>query len=229
MDVCDKFGNIKFDPLIYNTHMAHPHLETKKRLKQKLEYYLKKLKEEKELFDVCRDRSAHRMAVPPLFLRLEDYVGAMDYFLWYDSNFPEDAGFPEFYLAWAMTLFKNNQAQKAEAAVILSYIQNPYLIGLIVQKENPLVCGGLFQIESREWAINAVHFCYLFMTPDFVTWLGGYTLSEAYSSFTGRIDSINKLLDGERDQPLRTNLTDAMSGIWYAHKAIIRQEATSNQ
>ena len=53
----------------------------------------------------CYDDSTGPRYLPPaLYLKQQDFKGAMRYFNWFHKNFDDDAGYPTFLLEWTITL-----------------------------------------------------------------------------------------------------------------------------
>jgi hypothetical protein len=61
---------------------------------------------------------------PVLYLKINDYKGAMRYFRWFDKNFPDDCGFPIFLVEWTITLFKSGKMAEAEKKALQTFIAN---------------------------------------------------------------------------------------------------------
>jgi hypothetical protein len=61
------------------------------------------------------------------FVRLGDYKGGMSYLKWFNRNFPDDGGFPEFLFQSAILLFKTGRLKEAAGAAFSTFCSN--LIG----------------------------------------------------------------------------------------------------
>lgn len=202
-------------------NFKHNFNKSKEDIRLQLEKYLSALHSEIQQTSVCHDKAVVRMKIPILYLLLQKYDEALHYFEWYDKLFPDEAALAEFFFARAVTSHYHNQLDKAKACIILTYIQNPYLIGLVVGKENDMTCNGLFSTESKEWAISALETCRFIQNEKFNKWLQKFTISKEYLSTAERMDAINKLLDDEPESSVRNEMVEAISNIWYKQKAIL--------
>ena len=70
----------------------------------------------------CYDDSRGLRYLPPaLYLKLQDYKGAMRYFNWFHKIFDDDAGYPMFLFEWTITLFKNGKRKEAEKMALKTF------------------------------------------------------------------------------------------------------------
>jgi len=60
------------------------------------------------------DSRGLRYLPPELYLKIQDYSGALKYFNWFNKNFPDDCGYPDFMFEWTITLFYNSKLKDAE-------------------------------------------------------------------------------------------------------------------
>ena len=102
-----------------------------------------KLSAEKRKHGWYHDGQGYRYIIPDLYLQIEDYKGALRYFNWFEKEFEVDSGFPDFNLAWTITLFKNKKYDLAIRKLYTTAFSNTYLIDLIFENK-PL------QIEKSE-------------------------------------------------------------------------------
>jgi hypothetical protein len=67
-----------------------------------------------------------RYLPPQYFLKLADYSGALRYFNWFNKNFPDDIGYPDFLFEWTITLFYCGKLKEAEKMAFNTFLQNAY-------------------------------------------------------------------------------------------------------
>jgi hypothetical protein len=48
------------------------------------------------------------------YVQLGDYAGGLRYTRWFDKNFPDDIGYPDFLFEWTIILFRNAKLKEAE-------------------------------------------------------------------------------------------------------------------
>ncbi|MHA1955106.1 MAG: hypothetical protein ACW96U_14295 [Candidatus Heimdallarchaeaceae archaeon] len=60
-------------------------------------------------------------------IKIQDYKGGLDYTRWFQKNFPDDIGFPEFLFEWSIILFKLGKIEEAERVIIQTFRGNTYL------------------------------------------------------------------------------------------------------
>ena len=49
-----------------------------------------------------------------LYVKLQDWNGGLRYMRWFEKNFPDDIGFPDFLFEWTIILFKKGKLKEAE-------------------------------------------------------------------------------------------------------------------
>lgn len=77
------------------------------RIQLKITKIKKELAADKKRWGGFYDDSRGLRYLPPeLYLKIQDYSGALRYFNWFNKTVPEDSGFPVFLLEWAITFLK---------------------------------------------------------------------------------------------------------------------------
>jgi len=145
----------------------------------------KALADEKRRYGGYDDSRGMRYAPPELYVKIQDFKGALVYYRWFDKNFPDDSGEPIFLFYWSLTLFKNNKLKEAELKAIKTFCTNTYLIDQYLGR--PLHPFDV--IQNAEWhKLQAVE---AFPTaaqrqgfPDFTEWLLQFVQSERYQAIT---------------------------------------------
>ncbi len=107
----------------------------KNRIKKKIANIKKALAADKKHWGgFYHDGGGLRYAQPELYIKLHDYTGALRYFNWFDKNFPNDAGTPQFLFEYALILFKTNRIEKAEIKILETHMSNQYLIDYFLNR-----------------------------------------------------------------------------------------------
>ncbi len=84
------------------------------RIKKKIRSCRAQLSAEKRKYGAYDDSRGIRYIIPELYLKLEDYKGCLRYFNWFQKEFIDDCGFPDFLLQWTFVLFQNKKYDFAE-------------------------------------------------------------------------------------------------------------------
>ena len=61
---------------------------------------------EKRKFGAYDDSRGLRYLPLEYYIKLQDYKGGLTYTRWFQKNFPDDIGFPDFLFEWTIILFK---------------------------------------------------------------------------------------------------------------------------
>ncbi|MFA5259827.1 MAG: hypothetical protein WC450_01205, partial [Candidatus Omnitrophota bacterium] len=86
--------------------------------RKKIEQIRKTLVAEKKKFGCFDDSRGLRYLPLELYIRIGDYSGGLTYCRWFDKNFPDDCGFPDFLFEWTIILFMNGKLKKAETKAL---------------------------------------------------------------------------------------------------------------
>src|SRR5659263_262040 len=121
------------------------------------------------------DGSGIRYMCPELYLKIRDFKGALNYFRWFAKNFPDDICYGEFYVEWAITLFKLGRLEEAGLKVVEGYncystIWNKFLGKKLIKEDD--------NVDSQLKAWQAVQVLNYSAADadwsDFGVWLEGY-------------------------------------------------------
>jgi len=155
------------------------------------------------------DSQGLRYLPPELYLKLEDYTGALRYFNWFEKNFPDDEAFPVFLFEWTVTLFKTNRLQKAATKAFETYCSNIYLLAYFLQHElpNPDIK------YSSNWSSPELtkHLPYKKEQnnlTDFTDWLEEVVASQRFKDFSQQYIDIQIQLKEESPGPKRSALVE---------------------
>ncbi len=81
---------------------------------------------ERARFGGYDDSAGRRYTILNLYVSIGDYKGAANYLRWFFKNFPDDAGFPFFWVEACITYFYNNKLDQARSMAFKAFVANPY-------------------------------------------------------------------------------------------------------
>jgi hypothetical protein len=81
---------------------------------------------ERARFGFFDDSAGSRYTILNLYISIADYKGAAVYLSWFFKNFPDDTGFPFFWVEVCMTYFYNNKVDQARSMAFKAFVANPY-------------------------------------------------------------------------------------------------------
>ena len=182
-------------------------------LRQKLtaEVELEKLKKllaaDKRRHGVYDDSRGLRYRSPSLYIQIEDYAGGLKYLKWFEKNFPDDTGMPDFLFEWAVLLFKNNKQKAAEGKLYQTFFSNTYLLDAFLGKP----VDPVDKWEGSNWESPAyTQFLeYSRDEPtlaDFTLCLEDWMNTDEFKKTRDQYITLHKKLKYERDQELRSYL-----------------------
>lgn len=132
------------------------------------------------------DSRGLRYLPPELYLRIQDYSGALRYFNWFHKNFPDDSGYPVFLFEWAITLFKKGKIKEAKAKTIQTDRANSWIIPAFLQVENSRPPAKMFSnwqtvdiAEEMGYSKNDAELA------DFAEWLSDFVRSAEFTGLRG--------------------------------------------
>jgi hypothetical protein len=174
------------------------------RLKKKIADIRRTLAAEKRKFGAYDDSRGLRYLPTKYYIQLGDYKGGLTYLRWFDKNFPDDVGFPDFLFERTIILFKAGKAKEAEKKAFETFCANTYLFDKFFGRP-------ITPIEKWEGSNLAVpsftdYFNYSSGQPelaDFSEWLGQFILSEDFKNRSDQYIDIYKRLKDESDSEAR--------------------------
>lgn len=187
------------------------------RVKAKIAKYKKALAADKKYWGgQYHDGQGIRYIIPEQFIKIKDYKGGLRYLNWFETNFPDDIGFPIFLFEWTFILFKCDKLIEAEQKAHRTFFSNTYLLDKFLGKE-PL---RLDKNESSSWEYESLvdSFAYSNMDTEFIefaSWTDKVLNSRTF------LDKANEFIEIERDlenEPVgkkRTELVNRLSKIKY--------------
>lgn len=184
------------------------------RIRTKIKRIRKALFDERRKFGGYMDSRGLRYAPPELFLKINDYRGAMVYFRWFHKNFPDDIGFPIFLFEWAITLFKYGKIKEAKKKILQTFCSNTYLIDHFLGEE--LVDWGIY--KSSNWEETNITENLIYRNDqeelaDFAKWLRDFSRSEVYTQISQEFIEIKRQLLTEPQGKKRSELVKRSFGL----------------
>ncbi|GDX50860.1 hypothetical protein LBMAG26_17190 [Bacteroidota bacterium] len=156
------------------------------------------LAEDKRLWGCYDDSRGLRYLPPALYLKLQDYKGAMRYFNWFHKNFNDDSGYPSFLLEWTITLFKNSKLKEAEKKALETFFSNTYLIDKFLGKELlDLNISEHSSWENPELVDNLIYKHSDAELQDFTAWLSEFVNSQKFYQYANEFIEIQRRLKTE--------------------------------
>lgn len=160
------------------------------------------------------DSRGLRYLPPSLYLKLQDYQGAMRYFRWFAKNFDDDSGYPTFLFEWSVTLYKNGRLLDAESMVLLTFFSNTYLIDWFLGKEKR--ASDIKEQSNWQSADLLEDFPYSHNDPtlsDFSDWLTFFLSTEKFTKYSQEFLEIKLKLSSEQTGITRSQLVNSLVAI----------------
>ena len=146
------------------------------RIQTKIIKLRKVLAAERARFGGYDDSAGRRHTILNLYVSSGDYKGAAVYLRWFFKNFPDDAGFPFFWVEACITYFYNNKLDRARSMAFYAFVSNPFIWEVFFTGTATKIEG----IESRsnweglELALQLPYRVNQEQYVDFSSWLQDY-------------------------------------------------------
>ena len=165
------------------------------RLREQIAAVKRRLAAEKRRFGAYDDSGGWRYLPPKLYVQLGDYAGGLRYTRWFDKNFGDDIGYPDFLFEWTILLFKNGRLKEAERKAVQAYCCNTYLFDKFFGR--PVVPRGMWEGSNLEMPYLAELLPYSSQQPelaDFAAWLRQFECTEKFAAFAARFVRLGQQL-----------------------------------
>lgn len=169
------------------------------RIKEKIKKIKKALAADKKHWGgFHHDGQGLRYLIPELYLKLEDYTGALRYFNWFDKNFPEDTEYPMFLFERTITLFKTKRIKQAEKKAMQTFESNMYLLDQFLGKKSLHINKD----ENSNWAMEQLTEFFTYSNEneelkDFSIWLEKFIKTDKFNGFVNRLIQLEAKLKTE--------------------------------
>jgi hypothetical protein len=177
------------------------------RIQSKIKQIRAALVAEKRKFGAYDDSRGLRYLPLEYYIKLQDYRGGLTYTRWFQKNFPDDIGFPDFLFEWIIILFKIGKIEDAEKMAFKTYFSNTYLFDKFFNR--PIV--QIDKYESSNWESPDIlqHFIYSSSNEDlldFCNWLKAFEETDRFKKIVDRFLEIQKALKHENSTVKRRQL-----------------------
>ena len=181
------------------------------RLREQIAGVKRRLAAEKRRFGDYDDGGGYRYLPPKLYVQLGDYAGGLRYTRWFDKNFGDDIGYPDFLFEWTILLFKNGRLKEAERKAVQTYCCNTYLFDKFFGR--PVVPLAKWEGSNLELPYLAEQLPYASQQPelaDFAAWLSQFERTEKFATFAARFISLRQQLKITTEYETRRALLDEL-------------------
>lgn len=181
------------------------------RLREQIAGVKRRLAAEKRRFGDYDDSGGYRYLPPKLYVQLSDYTGGLRYTRWFDKNFGDDIGYPDFLFEWTILLFKNGRLKEAERKAAQTYCCNTYLFDKFFGR--PVMPLAKWESSNLEMPYLAEQLPYSSQQPelaDFAAWLGQFERTEKFAAFAARFISLRQQLKSAEGSEARRALLDEL-------------------
>ncbi len=183
----------------------------RQRLRDKIEKIKRTLTAEKRRLGCFDDSRGLRYVPTELYVKLGDFKGGLKYLKWFDKNFPDDSGLPEFLFESTIILLKTDNIEKAEEKALKTYFSNTFLFDkyFLREPESPDKMTNS-NTQELDW-LKDFH-----LTHDqdelleFSDWLNKFTKTEKFKHTVDEFGTIRKELETEPVGQRRTMLVNRL-------------------
>jgi hypothetical protein len=177
------------------------------RAKKKIVDIKRKLAAEKKKYGCYDDSRGIRYLPTRYFIQLSDYSGGLLYLKWFDKNFPDDGGFPEFLFEATIILFKNGKTKEAGQKAFQTFCSNPYWFDKYFGKPiQPLDIWNSSNLTTPAYTAQQEYSSELLSLDDFSEWLNKLISTVDFINRSNQYIGIYKKLKTESDVAIRHSL-----------------------
>lgn len=161
----------------------------KERIQLKIAKIKKELAADKKRWGGFYDDSRGLRYLPPeLYLKIQDYSGALRYFNWFHKNFPDDSGYPVFLFEWIITLFKKGKIKEAKAKTLQTDLANSWIVPAFLQVDNSRPPAKTFSNwQTQDVAEEMGYSKNDPVLADFTSWLNDFVRSAEFTAARGEV------------------------------------------
>lgn len=177
------------------------------RAKEKIAGIKRTLAAEKRKFGCYDDSRGLRYQPPKYFIQLGDFSGGLTYLKWFDKNFPDDSGFPEFLFEQTIILFKAGKIKEAEQKAFQTFCSNPYWFDKFFGR--PLLPLDIWHSSNTTRPEYTEALEYSSSHPglaEFSDWLEKLLLTDRFVTRSNKYIDIYRKLKTETNQEMRSYL-----------------------
>jgi hypothetical protein len=161
------------------------------------------------------DSAGRRYTILNLYVSVADYKGAAVYLRWFFKNFPDDAGFPFFWVEACLTYFYSNKLEQARSMAFKVFVANPYLwevffMGIATEVEGIKSSSNW---EGLELALQLPYRANQEQYVDFSSWLQDCLAEPKMQELIQTYFNLKLKLPTTPVGPLRTSLVEQLYGL----------------
>jgi len=174
------------------------------KLKKQIADIKRTLASEKRKYGAYDDSRGMRYYPPKVYLKLQDFQGGLTYTKWFQKNFSDDCGFPDFLFEWTIILFKTDNFKNAEKKAFETFCSNTYLFDKFFGR--PVVQIDKYEYSNIDIPAFTDSLEYSSDQPelaDFSNWLTNYITTENFITLSTKFIDLNKKLKTESDTETR--------------------------
>ncbi len=177
------------------------------RIKKKVADIKRTLANEKKKLGGYDDSRGLRYLPTKFFIQLQDFQSGLTYTKWFQNNFLDDIGFPDFLFEWTIILFKTGKLKDAEKKAFQTFCSNTYLFDKFFGKQ--IIPVDKYENSNLDRPEFVEHLEYssgqkeLF---DFSDWLKKFISTEKFIKLSAKFIDISKRLKIEDDNETRSYL-----------------------
>jgi len=156
----------------------------------------------------CHDDSRGLRSLPTkYFIQLGDNSGGLTYIRWFDKNFPDDSGFPDFLFEQTIIFLKCSNTKKAEQKAFQTFCSNPYWFSKFFGTPiTPIDMWHSSNLISVDYTETLEYSSGQHDLADFNEWLGKHISTDEFSNHCNKYVNIYKRLKTESDKEMRQYL-----------------------
>lgn len=174
------------------------------RTKKKIADIKRILAAEKRKFGGYDDSRGLRYLPTKYFIQLGDYSGGQLFVKWFEKNFPDDIGFPEFLFECTIIFYKTGRTKDAEQKAFQTFCSNPYWFDKFFGRPIvPLDIWNSSNMTMPEYADTLNYSPENKSFADFGEWLDNLVSSDEFRNRCAKYIDIYKRLKTETDKEMR--------------------------
>ena len=112
-----------------------------KKIRARIRSYERKLQKEKEEYGDYSDGYGKRYLLGTLYLLMDDTEGALNYFDWFEQEFPYDSGHTILYLSWTLALFRAGDLAAAKRKFGQAMLSNLFVMPELLDLDEEIDLG----------------------------------------------------------------------------------------
>jgi hypothetical protein len=175
----------------------------------------KVLAAERARFGGYDDSAGRRYTILNLYVSIGDYKGAANYLRWFFKNFPDDAGFPFFWVEACITYFYNNKLDQARSMAFKAFVANSpvwevFFTGTATEIEGIKPSSNW---EGLELALQLPFRADQEQYAQFATWLQTCLADPKIQELIQTYFNLKLKLSTAPTGPLRTSLVEKLYGL----------------